>query len=174
MSKKKEWVEDSESLSIAMDILDKYSETFDGIDLSKIRFVRILGNKKGKDVKVHSVGFPMNIDCPYLYYIEIDDNKWKMMDDAKRNLTVFSGLYEISPGGMDPESINYGKKRPMDIKDYSAVICAAGGRYDWKEEGSKGIHDILLEDNSKDEINKSFSDENDAEFLKKLDEDEVL
>ena len=160
MSKKKEWVEDSESQSIAMDILDKYSETFEGIDLAKIRFVRIMGNKKGKDVKVHSVGFPMNIDCPYLYYIEIDDNKWKLMDDAKRNLTVFSGLYEIAPGGLDPESMNYGKKRPMDIKDYSAVICAAGGRYDWKEEGSRGIHDILLNDDKEE----NTTEENDEEI----------
>lgn len=160
MSKKKEWVEDSESQSIAMDILDKYSETFEGIDLAKIRFVRIMGNKKGKDVKVHSVGFPMNIDCPYLYYIEIDDNKWKLMDDAKRNLTVFSGLYEIAPGGMDPESMNYGKKRPLDVKDYSAVICAAGGRYDWKEEGSRGIHDILLNDDKEE----NSTEENDEEI----------
>lgn len=152
MSKKNEWNEDSEALSIAMDIVDKYDETFSGIDLTKIRFIRILGKKKGKDIKVTSVPFPMNIDVPFQYYIEIDDEKWKVMDDAKRNLTVFSGLYEIAPGGMDPESSNYGKKRPVDIKDYAAVIAAAGGRYDWKEVGSTGIHDILLSEEDKENI----------------------
>lgn len=153
MSRKTEWHEDSEALSIALDIVNKYEDTFAGIDLTKIRFIRLLGKKKGKDVKVTSVGFPMNIDVPFLYYMEFDDTKWQVMDDAKRNLTVFSGLYEIAPGGMDAESSNYGKKRPVDIKDYAAVIAAAGGRYDWKEVTSTGIHDILLSDKDEENIN---------------------
>ena len=159
MGLKCEWKEDSESMSIAMDVLVKYSEIFSGIDLDKIKFIRILGRKKGKDIKVTSVGFPVNIDNPYLYYFEVDDEKWKRMDEAKRNLTVFSGLFEIAPGGMDPESVNYGKKRPMDVKDYAAVIAAAGGRYDWKEEGAVGIHDILEkkdEEENKESENHSF------------------
>lgn len=153
MSKKNEWQEDSEAMSIAMDIIDKFNDTFESIDLAKIRFIRVLGKKNGKDVKVTSVGFPMNIDVPYLYYMEIDDEKWKVMDDAKRNLTVFSGLYEIAPGGMDAESSNYGKKRPLDVKDYAEVIAVAGGRYDWKSVDSIGIHDILLTEDDKKDIN---------------------
>ena len=158
MSRKSEWNEDSEAMSIAMDIVDKYEETFEGIDLTKIRFIRVLGKKNGKDVKVTSVGFPMNIDVPYLYYMEFDDEKWKVMDDAKRNLTVFSGLYEIAPGGMDVQSSNYGKKRPVDIKDYAAVIAVAGGRYDWKEVGSTGIHDILLSEKDEDNLNDMMNE----------------
>ena len=100
----------------------------------------------------------MNIDVPYLYYMEFDDEKWKVMDDAKRNLTVFSGLYEIAPGGMDVQSSNYGKKRPVDIKDYAAVIAVAGGRYDWKEVGSTGIHDILLSEKDEDNLNDMMNE----------------
>ena len=159
MSKKNEWQEDSEAMSIAMDIIDKYEETFEGIDLTKIRFLRILGKKNGKDVKVTSVNFPFNIDIPYLYYMEFDDEKWKVMDDAQRNLTVFSGLYEVAPGGMDSESSNYGKKRPIDIKDYAAVIAAAGGRYDWKEVGTTGIHDILLSKEDEEDINDLLNED---------------
>ena len=70
MAKKNEWLEDSEALSIAMDVVDKFGDTFCGIDLSRIRFLRILGRKNGKDIKVSSVDFPLNIDIPYLYYIE--------------------------------------------------------------------------------------------------------
>lgn len=143
MSCKKEWQEDSEALSIAMDIVDKYEEMFEGIDLTKVRFIRILAQKSAKACKVISVGFPVNIDTPYLYYLEIDDNHWQQMTEEQRNLTVFSGLYEIAPGGMDAESVNYGKKRKRDIEDYREVVNAAGGRYDWKDIGASSIHNIL-------------------------------
>lgn len=159
MSKKNEWQEDSEAMSIAMDVIDKYESIFEGIDLTMIRFIRVLGKKSGKEVKVTSTAFPFNIDTPYLYYMEFNDEKWKVMDDAQRNLTVFSGLYEIAPGGMDSESANFGKKRPVDIKDYAAVISAAGGRYDWKEVGTTGIQDILLSEEEKEDINDLLNED---------------
>lgn len=143
MATKAEWTEDSEALGIAMEVITKFGETFEGIDLGKIRFVRVLGKKSGKAVKVSPVNFPFNIDVKYLYYMMIDDNKWHEMNDAQRNLTVFSGLFEIAPGGMDPESQNYGKKRKRDVEDFEEVLAAAGGRYDWKKTGATGIHDIL-------------------------------
>ena len=143
MSVKHEWSEDSEAMSIAMEILSKFVEMFDGIDLSKIRFLRILEKKTGKACKVTSVGFPLNIDVAYLYYMEINDEKWKAMTDSQRNLTIFSGLYEIAPGGMDPESVNYGKKRKHEVEDFDTVIAAAGGRYDWNRVGAQSIPNIL-------------------------------
>lgn len=145
MNVKKEWQEDSEAMSIAMDVVEKYGETFDEIDLTKIRFLRVMGRKNGKACKVTSAGWPFNIDVPYLYYMEIDDEKWKSMTDVQRNILVFRGLYEIAPGGMDSESVNYGKKRKRDIEDFTEVINVAGGRYDWQETGATGIHDILSE-----------------------------
>ena len=149
-----EWTEDSEAMGIAMEIIDKYQETFCEIDLSKIRFVRVL-NKKGKAVAIKTVNFPYNIDVNYLYYMIINDNKWMEMTNAQRNLTVFSGLFEIAPGGMNPESANYGKKRKRDVEDFEEVIAAAGGRYDWQNTGAMGIHDIL-----KEKENNNTSDEN--------------
>lgn len=145
MNVKKEWQEDSEAMSIAMDVVEKYGETFEEIDLTKIRFLRVMGRKNGKACKVTSAGWPFNIDVPYLYYMEIDDEKWKSMTDVQRNILVFRGLYEIAPGGMDSESVNYGKKRKRDIEDFTEVINVAGGRYDWQETGATGIHDILSE-----------------------------
>ena len=145
MNVKKEWQEDSEAMSIAMDVVEKYGETFEEIDLTKIRFLRVMGRKNGKACKVTSAGWPFNIDVPYLYYMEIDDEKWKSMTDVQRNILVFRGLYEIAPGGMDSESVNYGKKRKRDNEDFTEVINVAGGRYDWQETGATGIHDILSE-----------------------------
>lgn len=158
MSVKREWQEDSEAMSIAMDVIDKYNETFEGIDLTKIRFIRNLDVKNGKACKVTSVGFPYNIDVPYLYYMEIDDVKWKAMTDVQRNILVFRGLYEIAPGGMDSESVNYGKKRKKDVEDFTEVIAVAGGRYDWQEAGATGIHDILLSDDDKKNVNEMLNE----------------
>lgn len=152
MSVKREWQEDSEALSIAMDVVDKYDDIFEGIDLTKIRFLRIMGKKNGKACKVTSVGFPFNIDVTYLYYMEIDDEKWHEMNNAQHNILVFRGLFEISPGGMDPESSNYGKKRKKDIEDFSEVVSVAGGRYDWNVTGAMGIHDILITEKDKENI----------------------
>ena len=153
MSCKEEWLEDSEALGIAMEVITKFGETFTGIDLGKIRFVRVVGKKSGKAVKLMPVGFPFNIDIQYLYYLLIDDTKWNEMNEAQRNLTVFSGLFEIAPGGMDAESKNYGKKRKRDIEDFEEVLAAAGGRYDWKKTGASGIHDILTPEKENIEVN---------------------
>jgi len=144
MAVKKEWTEDSEALSVSMELVTKFNEMFSCIDLNKIRFVRVLERKNGKAIKVSPVGFPFNIDINYLYYIMIDDVKWKEMSEAQRNLLVFSGLYEIAPGGMDPESSSYGKKRKRDIEDFDSVIAVAGGRYDWQKPGCTGLNDILV------------------------------
>lgn len=143
MAVKHEWIEDSEALGISMEVINKYDEMFASIDLAKIRFLRVLGKKNGKPIKVLAVGFPYNIDINNLYYIIVDDVKWQQMNDAQRNLLIFSGLFEIAPGGMDPESVNYGKKRKRDVEDFDEVIAAAGGRYDWQRTGATGIHDIL-------------------------------
>lgn len=143
MSVKHEWMEDSEALGIAMEVVDKYCETFASIDLNKIRFLRVLGKKRGKAVRVMAVGFPYNIDINNLYYIIVNDMKWHELTDAQRNLLIYSGLYEIAPGGMDVESVNYGKKRKRDVEDFDEVIATAGGRYDWMRVGASGIRDIL-------------------------------
>lgn len=155
MSVKREYDEDSEALSIAMEVMNKYSEVFEGFDLSKIRFLRVKDKRSEKGYKVTSVGFPFNIDIPYLYYIEIYNDNWMKMTEEQRNILVFSSMYEIAPNGMDPESSSYGKKRKKDIEDFSEVIAVAGGRYDWKSPQATGIHDILtnIVDLSEDDKN---------------------
>ena len=149
MSVKLEWQEDSEAMTIATELIEKVSDTldeFNGIDPSKIRFIRIMGRPNGKPQKVTSVGFPFNIDITsYLYYIEIDDEQWKKMDEAHRVATVLEALMEIAPGGMDPQSANYGKKRKKDFNGYRIVIDLLDGRYDWNLPGSTGVRNILDE-----------------------------
>ena len=148
MSCKEEWREDCEAAAIAAEVLEKYIdvEGFDKIDPLRIKFVRVLNKDSKKGVKLHTVGFPFNIDCPYLYYMVVNDGWWQQHNEEQRNIAVFAGLYEIAPGGMDNESVNYGKKRKRDIEDFDEVIAVAGGRYDWQKVGITGIHNILSSD----------------------------
>lgn len=170
MSKKQEWDEDTEVASIAMEIvelartqefIDKHGELFGtDLDVGKIQFIRVKNRQNGKLCKVTAVTFPFSIDINHcLYYIEIDDVKWKKMTEAKRNFTVLRALFEIMPGGMDAESANYCKKRKKDIDDYSELINLTGGRYDWSNEDSNDIVDILSAENAVTDEDKKNIDE---------------
>lgn len=143
MSKKMEWREDSEVMGIALQVVEHYSEIFDGLDLGKLRFLRILDKKSPKEIEVKSVGFPFIIDNPYVYYLMVNNMRWKMLSTEQRQLAVFRALYTISPGGTDESSTGYGRKRKRDIEDYSVVLGAAGGRYDWNLVGASELPSIL-------------------------------
>jgi len=145
MAKNTDWNEDSESMDIAMKLLDKYPQLFESIDLSKIKFVRNLTGHSDKLGEIKSCGFPYDIDSPYTYYIVIENSKWKEMTEAQHVLAIMHLLYSIAPGGTDESSNNYGKCRKHDVKDYNVVLAAAGGRYDWKESGVTDVVNPLGE-----------------------------
>ena len=148
---KLEWREDSEVMGIAVQLVEKYPDMLGEIDLGKVRFVRILEKKAKKILAVKSCGFPFNIDNNYVYYIMINNNKWQMLNEKQKNLAVMGGLYTITPGGTDSGSVNYGKKRQKDVEDYSMVLCAAGGRYDWGQIGTDDIPNVLGDEEVKAE-----------------------
>ena len=141
-----EWREDSEVMGIALQVVEHYSEIFDGLDLGKLRFMRILDKKSPKEIEVKSVGFPFWIDNPYVYYLLVNNMRWKVLSNEQRQLAVFKALYTIAPGGTDETSTGYGRKRKRDIEDYSVVLGAAGGRYDWNTIGASEIPSILSDD----------------------------
>ena len=143
MSKKIEWKEDAEVLGIGLDILEKFEDMFIGLDIKKIRFIRILDKKSEKIVDVKGVGFPFNIDNNYVYYFMTNNLKWKLLNDQQKKLAVMNGLYSIADGGTDSTSSNYGMKRKKDIEDFSIILSAAGGRYDWQTPGVTDLPDIL-------------------------------
>lgn len=146
MSKKIEWKEDAEVVGIAMEVMSKFEEMFSGLDIKKIRFIRILDKKADKINEVKAVGFPFNIDNSYVYYFMTNNLKWKLLNDQQKNLAVMNGLYTIAEGGTDESSVNYGTKRKKDIEDYSIVLAAAGGRYDWQTPGASDLPNILGEE----------------------------
>lgn len=143
MAKDVDWREDNEAFGIAMKLLDKFPKIFEGLDLTKIKFVRKLGGNSTRVGEIKSCLFPFDIDSPYAYYIVIDNARWKEMSEAQRVLTVMHFIYSVAPGGTDESSKNYAHCRVHDVKDYDCVLAAAGGRYDWCNIGVTDVNNPL-------------------------------
>lgn len=140
MSKDTDWREDSEAMNIAIKITDKFPNVFEGLDLAKIRFIRKLSGTSKRVGELKACAFPYDIDCPYAYYIIVENSKWKEMSESQQVLSIMHLLYGIAPGGTDESSSNYAKCRRHDVKDFNVVLAAAGGRYDWS---TTGISDLI-------------------------------
>ena len=135
MARNTNWIEDSEALGIAMRLVDKFSELFKGLNLSKIKFVRELSSNGKKIGELKPCDFPYYIDCPYAYYIIISNTRWKELSKGQHNMTIKSLLYSIADGGTDENSKNYAKTRPYDVQGYTKIISDAGGNYNWQRPG---------------------------------------
>lgn len=145
MAKKVDWTEDSATLEIALKLVEKYPDLFDGLDLTKVRFVRDLNASGHKIGELKPCGFPYDIDSPYAYYIVANNIVWKELSAAQQNLAVMHFLYAIAPGGTDEASASYAKTRKHDVKDYDTILKAAGGRYDWAKPGATDLPDPLAD-----------------------------
>ncbi len=145
MAKNVEWSEDNAALGLALRLVDKYPEFFDGLDLTRIRFVRDMAGSGHKIGELKPCGFPYDIDSPYTYYIIINNLVWKELSPAQQSLAVMHFLYAIAPGGTDDASQSYAKTRKHDVKDYDVIIKAAGDRYDWAKPGAADLVDPLAD-----------------------------
>lgn len=143
MAKNTDWHEDSESFGIALKLTDKFKEMFDGLDLTKVKFIRNMDGGDRKVGEIKTCGFPYDTDSPYAYYIIINNGYWKSLSDAQQSLAIMHFIYAICPGGTDETSNNYAKLRRHDVKDYNVILAAAGGRYDWAELGAIDIQNPL-------------------------------
>lgn len=143
MPKNRDWSEDVEALDIATKLIDKYPKVFDGLDLTRVRFVRNMASASRVAGEVKPCSFPYDIDSPYAYYIIINNSYWKSLSEAQQTLAVMHLIYAIAPGGTDETSTNYARTRRHDIKDYNLIMAAAGGRYDWAEPGKTDLPNPL-------------------------------
>lgn len=144
--KKTECFTDEEVKKLAEEIVEKYQELFSGIDLSKIHFIRIKNKKNRNIIELKNISFPYNLDINYAFYFLTYNKKWMMLNEEQKKIAVMNGLYGIQTGGTDINSSTYGCKRRKDIQEYSMVLNAVGGRYDWKQFGAINLPDILSDE----------------------------
>lgn len=158
MSKNHEWKEDTEVMNIAVKLLEKYDEVFCGFDISKIRFIRELsGSVKKQHAKMFAVKYPFDIDSQYVYYFCTSNSNWKTLTPEQQTILVFRQMLGIPSGGTDSESENYAKIRRPDVDEYSEVLIATDGRFDWANVGVNNLKNIL--DGDVDEKEEKDCDE---------------
>ena len=65
MAKNTDWHEDSEAFGIALKLTDKFKAIFDGLDLTKVKFIRNMDGNSRKVGEIKICGFPYS---PTLLY----------------------------------------------------------------------------------------------------------
>jgi hypothetical protein len=129
---------------MATQIVEKYSEKFHNIDISKVCCVN-LTNKARKEKegngeriwKLMAVKMPIALHCAYSWYVIIHSGDWEDMSQKHRKAFVADILHGI-PNELD----NEGRVNPCDTKGYGSIFKTIG--IDYLEDPD--IPDILEED----------------------------
>ena len=109
---------------MAIQLVEKYSEKFDQIEIDKVCCVN-LTNKTRKEVegavdriwKLKAVKMPEAIHNPYGWYVVLHSNDWEEMSEKHKLALVADVLHGI-PNALD----NEGKVNAYDTKGYRAIF----------------------------------------------------
>jgi len=133
---KPEYESIEEFKAIAVKLVDKYPQFFNGINANEIRAVGITNKDPKDDAEMFAlmpVPMPIRMDCPYGYYVICNMQDWMGMDSKHQQIQVFRVLCRISPD-------NDGKVLPFDLKDVYVVVKNFGTDYERGE-----VPDILAD-----------------------------
>ena len=117
---------------MAVQLVEKYSEKFDQIEVDKVCCVN-LTNKTRKESegtvdrcwKLKAVKMPEAIHNPYGWYVVLHTADWDEKSEKHKLALVADVLHGI-PNGID----NEGKVNPCDTKGYLAVFNTLGIQYE--------------------------------------------
>ena len=107
---------------LASALVEKYPEVFYGIEVSKIRCVKIT-NKDRKETKqkkfeTQPVKMPVLMDAPYGWYITVWHNFWDGYTENQKLLLISDALHDIPTNPVEDE----GKVVPCDVKAHSTMV----------------------------------------------------
>lgn len=124
---KPEYEVNDEFNDMAAQIVDKYPEKFNHVEVGKICCVNIT-NKEAKERKageriwaLGAVKMPMAIHCPYGWYVVLNKNDWDEKSRKHKLLLVAEVLH-----GLPSDSDNQGKVSSCDTKGYHAIFNTFG------------------------------------------------
>jgi len=162
MSKEQDYSTDMEAQNIATELQERFP-MFENHDLSRVVFYRMKEKKSRVPTKITTTKFPFDaIGGTYIYFVEVYAKVWDFMSDEQRKIAIFEVLVAMHPDGFDEESNNYAKLRKRDVDEYSEVLCAAQGVYNWKEQGMK-VTDIYELARDKEEEKEDLSEVEETE-----------
>lgn len=121
---------------LAQKLVDKYPQVFPGLDPSQIRCYSIINKERpsSKSIwEIHAVKQPINLDCPYNWYVVVYQEDWEEMDEKLQAKLVAATLLSVGEEG---------KVNSFDLKDHKVMVKTFGVDYLDNAEGP----DLLNED----------------------------
>jgi hypothetical protein len=106
---------------LAAQIIEKYPTLFYGIDIERVRCVKITNKDlpKGKQERfeTQAVKMPVLMDAPYGWYVTLYSSDWDVLNDSQKLLVICEVLHKI-PKDIEEE----GKVIPCDSKGWKTMI----------------------------------------------------
>lgn len=128
---KPEYEVNEEFNTMAVKIVEKYSEKFHNVEIDKVCCVNITNKERKEKIgngeriyKTQAVKMPVAIHCPYGWYVVLYSHDWDEMSE-KHKLALVSDALHTLPTDED----NQGKVNPCDTKGYHSVFKTLGIDY---------------------------------------------
>lgn len=106
---------------LATSLVEKYPDVFYGIDINKIRCVKVTNKdrQEGKKMfEVLAVKMPVLMDAPYGWYLTFWHNCWDSFTENQKLLLIADALHHIPTNPIEDE----GKIIPCDVKAHSTMV----------------------------------------------------
>ena len=117
--------------TMARQIVEKYPEKFDNIEVSKVCCVNLTNKtRKEKDGdgeriwKLQAVKMPVALHCSFGWYVILHSHDWEDFSE-KHKLALVSDVLHGLPNEVD----NDGKVNPCDTKGYRSIFKTLGLDY---------------------------------------------
>lgn len=120
MAKKKPDYEVVNEFSVmANQLIEKYPEAFYGIEVDKLRCVKITNKDRTTDSlwQLIPVKMPIRMDCAYAWYVVVNSQDWDKMDEKHHLLLVAEILC-----GIPKEEDSEGKVNTFDTKGFRTMF----------------------------------------------------
>jgi hypothetical protein len=118
--------------NMANALVEKYPQVFYGIEVEKLRCVKITNKDRKPEKKmyeVQAVKMPVAMDAPYGWYITVWHNFWDAFTENQKLLLIADALHGIPSNSVQDE----GKVVPCDVKEHSTMVRTFGG-IDWLDD----------------------------------------
>lgn len=106
---------------LATSLVEKYPEVFYGVDISKIRCVKVTNKDRKPEKKpfeVLAVKMPVLMDAPFGWYLTFWHNFWDGFTENQKLLLIADALHHIPSNPIEDE----GKVIPCDVKAHSTMV----------------------------------------------------
>ena len=106
---------------LAAALVEKYPQVFYGIEVNKLRCVKVTNKDRKDDKKLYevlAVKMPVLMDAPYGWYVTVWHNFWDGFTENQKLLLIADALQHVPSNPIEDE----GKVVPCDVKAHSTMV----------------------------------------------------